>query len=94
MFKKVFSSYLFCFFLLAGCAAENQRSGRSVDMSQVNSINKQAEFRNMDIIWVNPPVETVPGKSIKIPFKSTIQSEDGIDAPAGINSDNDPPQHQ
>jgi len=39
-------------------------------MTHVNAINQQAEFRNADIIWVNPPTKIESGSTttIKIPI--------------------------
>ena len=92
--NKIILTSLLCFSLLSACAANDGQGGRrSVDMTQVNSLNQQAEFRNIDIIWVNPPTEIETGTktSIKIKIKIKMQGEDADPASAAAE-EKDPQQ--
>ena len=77
--------------ILSACAVhEGQTGRRTVDMTHVKSINQQAEFRNIDIIWVNPPTKIETGT------KTTIQIEIpilGVDADSVSDAEmENPPQ--
>jgi hypothetical protein len=65
--KTILTLLLGCSILPACAIHEGQSGRRTVDMTHVNSINQQAEFRNIDIIWVNPPTRIETRK------KTTIQ---------------------
>ncbi|MCH8958891.1 MAG: hypothetical protein IIA05_05870 [Proteobacteria bacterium] len=70
--NKTILTSLLCFSLLSACAIrEEQTSRRTVDMTHVKSLNQQAKFRNVDIIWVNPPtiIENGTTTTIKIPLR-------------------------
>lgn len=92
--NKIILTSLLCFSLLSACAANDGQGGRrSVDMTHVNSLNQQAEFRNIDIIWVNPPTEIETGTktSIKIKIKIKMQGEDA-DPGSAAAEEKDPQQ--
>ncbi len=70
--NKTFFKLLLACSILSACAVhEGQTGRRTVDMTHVKSINQQAEFRNIDIIWVNPPtiIETETKTTIQIPIR-------------------------
>lgn len=90
--NKIILTSLLCFSLLSACAANDGQGGRrSVDMTQVNSLNRQAEFRNIDIIWVNPPTEIETGTKTSIKIKIKMQGEDADPASAAAE-EKDPQQ--
>jgi hypothetical protein len=64
--------------ILAGCAAttESAPNKKKIDMNRVNAINRQAEFRNIDIIWINPPRKSSDTTSDEEPA-ATIEPEKG-----------------
>ena len=71
--NKTILTSLLCFSLLSACAIrEEQSNRRTVDMTHVKSLNRQAVFRNIDIIWVNPPtiIESGTKTTIQIPIRS------------------------
>ena len=86
--NKIILTSLLCFSLLSACAANDGR--RSVDMAHVNSLNQQAEFRNIDIIWVNPPTEIETGTKSTLKIKIKMQGEDAD--PAGAAAEEKDPQ--
>ncbi|MCH8220686.1 MAG: hypothetical protein IIA76_05035 [Proteobacteria bacterium] len=90
--NKIILTSLLCFSLLSACAANDGQGGRrSVDMTHVNSLNQQAEFRNIDIIWVNPPTEIETGTKTSIKIKIKMQGEDA-DPGSAAAEEKDPQQ--
>ncbi|MCZ6716277.1 MAG: hypothetical protein O6946_04335 [Gammaproteobacteria bacterium] len=86
--KTILTLLLACSILSACVIFEEQTGRRTVDMTHVKSINQQAEFRNIDIIWVNPPTKIESG------IKNTLQIEiNGEDAdPASAAAEEKEPQ--
>jgi len=90
--NKIILTSLLCFSLLSACAVnEGQGGRRSVDMTHVNSLNQQAEFRNIDIIWVNPPTEIETGTKTSIKIKIKMQGADA-DPDSAAAEEKDPQQ--
>ncbi len=92
MNKIILTSFLCCS-LLSACAANDGQGGRrSVDMTHVNSLNQQAEFRNIDIIWVNPPTEIETGTKTSIKIKIKMQGADADPDPDSAAAEEKDPQ--
>ncbi len=90
--NRVILTSLLGFLLLSACATNEGQTGRRiVDMAHVNSINQQAEFRNVDIIWVNPRTIIESGKKTTIQIPIPLQGAD-IDTASDIEQEKNPQQ--
>jgi hypothetical protein len=78
---------LLCCSILSACATQEGR--RTVDMTHVNAINQQAEFRNTDIIWVNPPTKIESGSKTTIKISIPMQGAD-IDSATDAEKEKNP----
>ncbi len=91
MNKPILTLLLACSILSACAVREGQTGRRTVDMTHVKSINQQAEFRNIDIIWVNPPtkIETETKTTIQIPIRIL-----GVDVDSVGDAETEKPSQQ
>ena len=69
--------------ILAGCATTTDSAPKkqTIDMNRVNAINRQAEFRNIDIIWLNPPRKRSDTTSDEEPAATPEQGKESAAEP-------------
>lgn len=68
------SAYILIVAILGVTACTSQSAGRTTDINHIKAINKEARFRNVDVIWVNPP-QTTLDTSINVTIKANPESE-------------------
>lgn len=66
---------------LSGVAACTSQSARTTDMNHIKAINKEAQFRNIDVIWINPP-PVKRDSSINMTIKADPDAEEAAESDA------------
>lgn len=62
---------------LVACTSQSAR--RTTDMNHIKSINKEAQFRNMDVIWINPP-PVKRESTINMTIKADPDTDETVDS--------------
>ena len=68
------TAYILILALLGLAACTTQSTRRTTDINHIKAINKEARFRNVDVIWVNPPQSTLDS-SINVTIRAEPDTE-------------------